>query len=426
MSTKLESASKVQESYLIDLIGWANEGMETFSTQAFSNTFNTDTPSTPSGIIESFDSQVSELMLPVSDDATISKQRPNLNFGDHQALAVDGGDPSTTIGDSNGETFDSLLKFDVSLIDSSRAVESLVLKLYAIEGCKSGGTFYTTSSTSWESNTITWQSAPAADGEWLASLSTIPTSQWIEVDITKALAWHDAASAFVEPYISIRIESNENSRCLYSSMESGDSVSPRMVVKYVEQAIVKMSESYQSEEAIPSLSPPVIGDFILLKATDDATVVGSRPSNNFGSEPNLLIAFDSYTRDIFDSLIRFDLTELVSTPARTAVLSLFSESECVSAGTFTTTSGSSEWSEDTVTWSNAPMHEPGTQDGTSLGIFGAVQAHEWNAFNVLPAINNAVKQGKNSVTFRISSGNLNPCQFTSRNGGRAPKLMVAF
>jgi hypothetical protein len=93
---------------------------------------------------------------------------------------------------------------------------------------------------------------------------------------------------------------------------------------------------------------------------------------------------------------------------------------------FTTTSSESEWSEDTVDWGNAPMYEPGTKSGTSLGVFGAVVANQWNAFNVLPAINDAVKQGKSALTFRISSGNLNPCQFTSRNGGRAPKLMVAF
>jgi hypothetical protein len=264
-----------------------------------------------------------------------------------------------------------------------------------------------------------------ADGEWLASLSTVPASEWIEVDITKALAWHDAASAFVDPYISIRIESDENSRCLYSSMESGDALSPRMVVKYMEQSIVEMSETHQAEVK-PSLPPPVIGDFVLLKATDDASVVGSKPSINFGNEPNLLMAFDSQTRNIIDSLIRFDLTELVSTPARTAVLSLYSETDCVSAGMFTTTSSDSEWSEDTVDWGNAPMYEPGAKSGTSLGVFGAVVANQWNAFNVLPAINDAVKQGKSALTFRISSGNLNPCQFTSRNGGRAPKLMVAF
>jgi hypothetical protein len=404
--------------------------METYSTQAFSQqntyTFATEEPTPPPiTISSSFDSQVSELLLPVTDDATVSKQRPNINFGDTQALAVDGGIPTTTRGDSNGETFASLLKFDISLIDPSRAVESLMLKLYVVEGCQSGGTFATTSDTSWTSSTITWETAPEADGEWLESLSSIDTGAWIDVDITKALSWHDAASAFIAPYISIRIESDENSRCLYSSMESGDSLSPRLIVRYMEHVVVERTESYQ-EQVTPSLPQPVIGDFILLKATDDATVVGSNPSRNFGNEPNLLTTFDPDTRDILDSLIRFDLTELVSTPARTAVLSMYSETDCLSAGMFTTTSGNVDWTEDQVTWGSAPMYEPGTRDGTSLGVFGAVQANAWNAFNVVSAINDAVKLGKSSVTFRISSGNLNPCQFTSRNGGRAPKLMVAF
>jgi hypothetical protein len=430
MSAKLNSASKVEDSYLIELIGFANQGMETYSTQAFSSdykpySFTTEDP-TPSPIVtSSIDSQVSELILPAADDATISRQRPNVNFGEHQALAVDGGDPTTTQGDSNGEKFDSLVKFDISLIDPSRAVDSIILKLYAVEGCKSGGTFITTSSTSWKSSTITWGSAPVADGEYLARLPSIATSQWVDVDITKTLSLQYAASAFVDPYISIRIESDENSRCLYSSMESGDAVSPRVIVRYMEQAVVQMREPHQAQ-ATSDLPPPVIGDFLLLKATADATIVGNKPSDNFGGEPNLLMAFDTYTRDIIDSLIRFDLTELVSMPARTAVLSLYSETNCVSAGMITTTSGNVVWDEDTVTWASAPMYEPGTHDGTSLGVFGSVQANEWNAFNVLPAINAAVKAGKSAVTFRISSGNLNPCQFTSRNGGRAPKLMVAF
>lgn len=431
MSMKLNSASKVQDSYLVDLIGWANDGMDTYSTQDFSSgghasySFSITDEPTPSPITSSHHSQVSELILPVTDDATVSRQRPNFNFGEHQALAVDGGDLTTTKGDSNGESFDSLLKFDVSLIDPTRAVESLVLKLYVVEGCNWGGTFVTTSDSSWQSSTITWDSAPVADGEVIARLASITPSQWVDVDVTTSLSWHDDATALVDPYISIRIESDENSRCLYSSMESGDALSPRMVVRYMEQAtVVERSEPYQGQ-ALTDLPPPVIGDFLLLKATDDATVVGSNPSRNFGDEPDLLVAFDTYTRDILDSLIRFDLTEMVSTPARTAVLSLYSETDCDSAGMFTTIFGST-WSEDNITWASAPIYEPGSQDGTSLGVFGSVQANEWNAFNVLPAINAAIKQKTNSLTFRINSGNLRPCQFTSRNGGRAPNLMVAF
>ena len=430
MSTKLNTASKVEDSYLIELIGFANQGMETYSTQTFSSDYNTysfitENPTPSPKMTSSIDSQVSELILPVADDATISRQRPNVNFGEHQALAVDGGDPTTTRGDSNGEKFDSLIKFDISMIDPSRAVDSIVLQLFTVEGCKSGGTFRSTSSTSWKSSTITWGSAPVADGEYLARLSSVATSQWVDVDITKALSVQYAASAFVDPYISIRIESEQNSRCLYSSMESGDAVSPRMIVRYMEQAVVQMSEPHQAQ-ATSALPRSVVGDFLLLKAIADATIVGHKPSDNFGGESDLLVAFDSYRRDIIDSLIKFDLSELASMPARTAVLSLYSEMNCVSAGMFTATSGNADWTEDTVTWASAPMYEPGTRDGSSLGVFGAIQANEWNAFNVLPAINAAVKAGKSTVTFRISSGNLNPCQFTSRNGGRAPKLMVAF
>eukprot|EP00804_Cyclotella_cryptica_P005649 CCRYP_000042-RA/>CCRYP_000042-RA protein AED:0.02 eAED:0.02 QI:589/1/1/1/1/1/2/137/864 len=464
LSAQLATASKVENTYLVDLIGWANEGMESYSIETFSTsvvvTTTTESP-TPSPSSSSSaaaandvyadDVSLMTLILPVIADATISKQRPQVNFGSHQALAVDGGDPSTALGDSVGEKFDTLLKFDVSLVDWTRPVESATLRLYIVEGCKSGGTLSTTMNTEWESDTVTWENAPVADGVWIGRLPPVVAGQWYDVDVTSALASlstveeeedgggqggeydrYSTASSSLEDggYLSLRFESDENSRCLYSSMESGDSVSPRLVVQYMEQNVIARDDTLQENvEEEPSLSPPVIGDFLLLKATDDATVVGNNPTRNFGSEPNLLIAFDTGTRGIFDTLIRFDLRELVSTPPRTAVLSLYAETDCDSAGTFATTSGDDDWTENQVTWATAPMYEPqngSNAGGTSLGVFGSVKAETWNAFNVLNAIKDAIKLKKSAVTFRLSSGNSEPCQFSSRDGGRAPKLMVAF
>jgi len=445
MHEQLTFASAVQDGYLVELIGWANDGLgessgETFSAETLSmynEKLVTDEPTaSPVDPIVVKDASVSELMLPVVADATISKQRPSVNFGSHQALAVDGGNPSALQGDSNGERFDSLLKFDVSLVDHSRPVESATLRLYIVEGCKSGGTFQTTTDSTWESSTVTWDSAPSSDGNFIGRLPTITAEQWYDVDVTSALSWHDALSGNAS-YMSIRIESDENSRCLYSSMESGDAMSPRLMVQYMEQT---MFASPQVEEVVveeapglisplESIIPPVQGDFILLRATDDVTIVATNPTRNFGTEDNLLLAFDTNTRGIFDILIRFDLREMFNSPPRSAVLSLFAEVDCDSAGAFASTSGAGEWSEDTVTWANAPIFSPHANDGSGgkqIGTFGAVQANAWYGFNVIAAVMDAVKNKKEAVTFRLSSGNLSSCQFSSRNGGRGPKLMVAF
>jgi len=398
----------------------------------------TDAP-TPSPADTFSDLSLTTLLLPITDDATISQQRPQINFGSHQALAVDGGNPTAALGDSIGETFDSLLKFDVSLVDMTRPIERVTLRLYVVEGCESGGTLSTTSEADWDSESVTWENAPMADGLWRGQLPPVVAGQWYDVDVTPALSSSSTSTSSTtmgEEYLSLRLESDENSRCLYSSMEGGESVSPQLVVQYnTEQTVIARDDALETntdqeeEEERPPLTPPVIGDFLLLKATDDATVVGSNPTRNYGSEPNLLVAFDTGTRGIFDTLIRFDLRELVSTPPRTAVLSLYAETDCVSAGTFVTTAGEDDWTEDRVTWASAPVYEPqnGSHDGgTSLGVFGSVEAETWNAFNVLNAIKDAVKFEKSAVTFRLSSGNLEPCQFSSRDGGRAPKLMVAF
>lgn len=412
------------ESYSLDTLTGASDSFYAAAVATYAPT--------PSPVDAFSDLSLSTLLLPVNDDATVSQQRPQINFGSHQALAVDGGNPAAALGDSVGETFDTLLKFDVSLVDFARPIERVTLRLYVVEGCESGGTVSSTRDAEWDSESVTWENAPAADGVWVGQLPPVVAGQWYDVDVTLALsASTSSSSSDHEQYLSLRLESDENSRCLYSSMEGGESVSPQLVVQYdMEQTVIARDDALEAnEQQGPPLTPPVLGDFLLLKATDDATVVGSNPTRNFGSEPNLLVAFDTGTRGIFDTLIRFDLRELVSTPPRTAVLSLYAETDCVSAGTFVTTAGDDDWTEDRVTWASAPVYEPqnGSHDGgTSLGVFGSVEAETWNAFNVLNAVKDAVKFKKSALTFRLSSGNLEPCQFSSRDGGRAPKLMVAF
>jgi hypothetical protein len=168
------------------------------------------------------------------------------------------------------------------------------------------------------------------------------------------------------------------------------------------------------------------GDFLELSATDDATVVAIQSERNFGQEPNLLAAYDSSTRGIFDILMRFDLAQIKDTIPRSSVLSLFAETDCESAGTFATTSVNLPWTEDSVTWSNAPVFDPRAVGGTMIGTFRELKGGNWYGFDVHQALANALLAGSDAVTFRVSSGDLHPCQYSSRNGSRAPKLMVAF
>ena len=139
--------------FLVELIGWANADMETLFPEGSTVDMYNPTPSPVRGI-----DQISELILPVISDATLSQNRPDANFGTNTALAVDGAG-----GDSSGERFDSLLKFDVSMIDPSRDSQSAVLRIYALSD-RLGGTFTTTVDSDWDQEDVTWDTVPSDYG----------------------------------------------------------------------------------------------------------------------------------------------------------------------------------------------------------------------------------------------------------------------
>ena len=470
-SASAAAAASIKDSYIVELLGWANADALSPSDGGSSNSdayysiydnyqyqSRTKSPTheptkkpqeeEEAKIIQQVKQEyaVSELLLTVVADATVSAQRPDLNFGTHQALAVNSGR-----GSSGGEQFDSLLKFDVSFIDASRPIDSATLSIYVVESCDSGGTFTTTSHSLWDMTTVTWENAPSSDSSdsnkddvvVIGTLGELTAGTWYDLDMTEALVRLSSSSSLggevlAQDFITIRIETEANNRCLYASMESGEALAPRMKVKYgqviVEEETIQ-AQSSQQQEVVPEEPPvvvpptPVAGDFTLLRATDDAVVVATNPLSNYGAEEKLLVAFDSSTRGIYDIILRFDLTEMQNTPPRSAVLSLYAESDCASAGTFSTTGGdNSDWKEGDVTWSTSPMYQPHNNGGgVMIGTFGALQANNWYGFNVVDALAAAVRAGNDdAVTFRLSSGNMNPCQYTSREGGRAPKLMVAY
>jgi hypothetical protein len=404
-------------SYMMELLEWANRGIDPFSTATSWQIVNQRSQVTPTSSSSSTtDTSITELLLPVVADATISSVRTEVNFGKQSALAVDG-------GGSGDEKYDSLLKFDISLLDTSRQVESAKLKLHAVTSCSAGGLFSSTlSDQDWESETVTWNSAPKTDGHTIATLGHVTQSQTINVDLSSATAWYEATSSSSSfKYVTIRIESNEHSRCLYSSLEGAESEAPTLAIKYKQETAT--TSKGLSEDSLMTIAH---GDFLELSATDDATVVAIQSERNFGQEPNLLAAYDSSTRGIFDILMRFDLAQIKDTIPRSSVLSLFAETDCESAGTFATTSVNLPWTEDSVTWSNAPVFDPRAVGGTMIGTFRELKGGNWYGFDVHQALANALLAGSDAVTFRVSSGDLHPCQYSSRNGSRAPKLMVAF
>lgn len=149
-----------------------------------------------------------------TDDASILMERPTESFGRNEELKVDG----------YGGVYNSLLRFDLSAVEKG-TVEQAILRLYAVDGSPSGGTFVVTENTDWSRHKVTWNSAPAADGVILETLGEVIPYQWYEIDLAEI-----ATNLGGEP-LSIRIAPAHGLRCAYSSSRDRLGHLPQLLIK---------------------------------------------------------------------------------------------------------------------------------------------------------------------------------------------------
>jgi hypothetical protein len=154
-----------------------------------------------------------DLYIP-TDDTSILMERPDQNFGRIEELKVDG----------YGGVYNSLLRFDLSSVEKG-TVEQAILRLYAVDGSPSGGTFVATIDADWTQHQVTWSTAPAADGEILGTLGEVAPYQWYEIDLAKIVKDLGGES------LSIRIAPSHGLRCAYSSSRDRLGHLPQLLIK---------------------------------------------------------------------------------------------------------------------------------------------------------------------------------------------------
>jgi hypothetical protein len=81
---------------------------------------------------------------------------------------------------------DFLLKFDVTGVNG-QTVTNAKIRLYNTDAASAGGKFYHVSDDSWQEETISWNNAPAADTNLLATLGSVSINTWVEVDVTSVV-----------------------------------------------------------------------------------------------------------------------------------------------------------------------------------------------------------------------------------------------
>jgi len=142
------------------------------------------------------------------DDAYIASGSPATNYGSATTLQVD-----------NSPIKHFLIKFDVSGLNGQQIV-SAKLRFYNVDPASKGGDFYLVSDNSWQEETITWNNAPVAQTNLLASLGSVSANNWYEVDITSLITGDGTYS--------LRITSTSSDGADYSSKEGANP--PQLVI----------------------------------------------------------------------------------------------------------------------------------------------------------------------------------------------------
>lgn len=166
------------------------------------NTNKAPTPTTPTG---------DELVFLSAADATVRADNPDRNYGGSSSLQTD-----------NSPVKNFLLKFNVSGTMGG-VIASARLQLYCSDPSSSGGDFRRVTDNTWAEGLVTWNNAPPGDTVVLASLGTVQTGSWYEVDITPLLLAGDGT-------YSLRVTSASTNGADYSSKEGGSTLAPRLVV----------------------------------------------------------------------------------------------------------------------------------------------------------------------------------------------------
>jgi hypothetical protein len=397
----------------------------------------TPPPTTSAPTISAVPTREGGIAVQAMADATVSQQDANKNYGSHPMLLVDGGMSGPM------SKYDSLLKFDLSFLESGVNFEKIFLRIFVKDaGGSYCGRFETTQNPYWQEDSVTWMNAPTTStGVNIGEAWNTISGEWFELEVTGALKWvmlHDK-----QKLLSVRISSTVARRCIFASSNDDEGHIPHLFARFSKEdagstagsAVASTSTATAATTGSPPTPPPSPppagarrqhGEALLLFPTDDATIT-KEDSSGEGAGLTLAVKDDgSLTQD---ALIKFDIRDFWKTLPRSGTLMLHLPQSCLSAGAFVTTSRHGDsWSEDTVTWATAPMFQLGGNGlGTQIGVFDdQLVGGKYVGFDVNAALSWDTVTYQESVTFRISSVNGHGCEFTSSEGEYPPKLVVQF
>jgi len=145
-----------------------------------------------------------------SDDAYVKSRYPTSNYDRHDYLRI---------RKTSSEEVVSYVRFDVVDIDEGALVQA-VLRLHCSDGSSDGGSVFRAATDDWTESSLTHANSPGFVGNAVAELGTVASGQWIELDVTEAVAGNGA--------VSFAIASRSSNSAYYDSRES--SFAPELIV----------------------------------------------------------------------------------------------------------------------------------------------------------------------------------------------------
>ncbi|HJR98821.1 MAG TPA: DNRLRE domain-containing protein [Actinomycetota bacterium] len=152
----------------------------------------------------------SELTFVPTADATIRAGSPTTNYGTSSSLSID-----------SSPSEHAMMKFSVSGI-GARTVATAKLRLFDTGASDLGGVFSATSDTSWTETGVTWDNAPAAVGQPVATLGSVGTNTWYEADLSSLIR--------SDGVYSIRISTTSTDGVKWGSRDADAEFTPRLVI----------------------------------------------------------------------------------------------------------------------------------------------------------------------------------------------------
>lgn len=357
-----------------------------------------------------------ELSLLPAADSWVGREQPDANHGTDLNLLVDREPP-----------IESLLRFDVNGVSGS--VTTATLRVYVHDRAGIEPDVYLADN-GWQESAVTWNTRPArTSGKIAGNGHDAAEPGWLEYDVRPVVATNGTYTFVLATRTKggtdlFAREGPHPPELVLTVDPTGAPSSPPTPIPTETPTPATAESPTAAQDATSTTAPTAtatatvtatepsrlgaaVAQNVVLAPDADASVSGSNPSTNYGTDSTLLVDGSP----LLETYIRFDASKLTGV-VTSALLRLF-----VADATTRPTSAygtSNSWTEAGITWSNRPAR-------TTASVFDVPSAAvgTWIEYDVT----SLVRAGA-PASFVIATASSDGLDVSSSEGTRPPQLFV--